>query len=140
MGVSRCQDCGASCGCALTVCVLCAQSCLAPCDPMDGSLRGLSVHGIFQARTLEWVATPSSRDLPSPGTGPASPALASGLFTTEPPGELSYGWASLSLDTLNLPSVGGCYFPDRWPQAQWLYTFKWQKGNRNPLRSQANLK
>ena len=56
---------------------------------MDGSLRGLSVHGIFQARTLEWVATPSSRDLPSPGTGPASPALASGLFTTEPPGELS---------------------------------------------------
>ena len=26
------------------------------CDPMDCSLRGFSVHGILQARTLEWVA------------------------------------------------------------------------------------
>ena len=33
-----------------------AQSCLTLCDPMDCSLPGLSVHGIFQARVLEWVA------------------------------------------------------------------------------------
>ena len=33
-----------------------AQSCLTPCDPMDYSLPGSSVHGIFQARILEWVA------------------------------------------------------------------------------------
>ena len=33
-----------------------AQSCLALCDPMDCSLPGSSVHGIFQARVLEWVA------------------------------------------------------------------------------------
>ena len=33
-----------------------AQSCLTPSDPMDCSLPGLSVHGIFQARVLEWVA------------------------------------------------------------------------------------
>ena len=32
------------------------QSCLTLCDPMDCSLPGSSVHGIFQARTLEWVA------------------------------------------------------------------------------------
>ena len=32
------------------------QSCPAPCDPMDHSLPGSSVHGIFQARVLEWVA------------------------------------------------------------------------------------
>ena len=31
------------------------------CDPMDCSLPGSSVHGILQARILEWVATPSSR-------------------------------------------------------------------------------
>ena len=31
------------------------------CNPMDCSLQGSSVHGIFQARTLEWVATSSSR-------------------------------------------------------------------------------
>ena len=34
-----------------------AQSCLTPCDPMDCSLPGSSVHGIFQARVLEWGAT-----------------------------------------------------------------------------------
>ena len=32
------------------------QSCPTLCDPMDCSLPGLSVHGILQARTLEWVA------------------------------------------------------------------------------------
>ena len=33
-----------------------AQSCLTLSDPMDGSLPGSSVHGIFKARVLEWVA------------------------------------------------------------------------------------
>ena len=33
-----------------------AQSCPTLCDPMDCSLRGSSVHGIFEARVLEWVA------------------------------------------------------------------------------------
>ena len=33
-----------------------AQSCLTLSDPMDGSLPGSSVHGIFQARALEWGA------------------------------------------------------------------------------------
>ena len=33
-----------------------AQSCPAPSDPMDSSLPGSSVHGIFQARVLEWGA------------------------------------------------------------------------------------
>ena len=32
------------------------QSCLTRSDPMDGSLPGSPVHGIFQARVLEWVA------------------------------------------------------------------------------------
>ena len=32
------------------------QSCLTLCDPMDFSLPGFSIHGILQARTLEWVA------------------------------------------------------------------------------------
>ena len=36
------------------VCV-CAQSCLTLCNPMDGSPPGSSVHGISQARILEWV-------------------------------------------------------------------------------------
>ena len=33
-----------------------AQWCLTLCDPMDCSLPGSSVHGIFQARIQEWVA------------------------------------------------------------------------------------
>ena len=33
-----------------------AQSCPTLCDPMDYSLPGSSVHGIFQERVLEWVA------------------------------------------------------------------------------------
>ena len=33
-----------------------AQSCLTPSDPMDCSLPGPSIHGIFQARVLEWGA------------------------------------------------------------------------------------
>ena len=33
------------------------QSCLTPSDPMDCSLPGSSVHGIFQATVLEWVAS-----------------------------------------------------------------------------------
>ena len=37
--------------------VLVAQSCLTMCDPMNYSLPGSSVHVIFQARTLQWVAT-----------------------------------------------------------------------------------
>ena len=37
------------------------QSCLTLCNPMDCSLPGSSVHGILQARILEWVVMPFSR-------------------------------------------------------------------------------
>ena len=43
------------------VCVCVAQSCLIVCHPMDFSLPGFSVHGIFQARILEWFAISFSR-------------------------------------------------------------------------------
>ena len=38
-----------------------AQLCPTLCDPMDSSLPGSSVHGIFQARVLEWVTISFSR-------------------------------------------------------------------------------
>ena len=41
--------------------VLAAQLCLTLCGPMNCSLPGSSVHGIFQARVLEWVAISFSR-------------------------------------------------------------------------------
>ena len=49
------------------------QLCLALCDLMDCSPPGSSVHGILQARILEWVAMPFSKDFPDPGIEPASP-------------------------------------------------------------------
>ena len=42
------------------------QSCLTLSNPMDCSLPGSSVHGIFQARVLEWGAMPSSPLNPPP--------------------------------------------------------------------------
>ena len=39
-----------------------AQLCLTLCDPMDCSLLGSSVHGIFQSRVLEWVAIAFSKE------------------------------------------------------------------------------
>ena len=42
--------------------VLVAQLCLTPCDPMDCSPSGSSIHGILQARILECVAMPFSRE------------------------------------------------------------------------------
>ena len=41
-----------------------AQSRPVLCGPMDRSPPGSSVHGILQARVLEWVAIPFSRGLP----------------------------------------------------------------------------
>ena len=43
-----------------------AQSCLTLCDPMNCSLPGSSVHGIFQAIVLEWIAISFSRGSSQP--------------------------------------------------------------------------
>jgi len=52
-----------------------AQSCLTLWDPMDCSLPGSSVHGIFQAGILELVASPFSRESFKPRDQTWSPAL-----------------------------------------------------------------
>ena len=52
---------------------------------MDCSPPGSSVHGILQAKILEWVAMTPPGDLPNPGIEPTSltsPALAGRFFTT----------------------------------------------------------
>ena len=69
------------------VSVLVTQSCSTLCDPMVTlcNLLGSSVHGILQARILEWIAVSYSRDLPDAGmehVSLPSPALAGGFFTT----------------------------------------------------------
>ena len=56
----------------------CAQSCLTLCNPRDCSPPGSFVHGALQARTLEWVAMPSSRGSSRPRMEPASLTLQAG--------------------------------------------------------------
>ena len=98
--------------CLFNECMLSCFSCVWLCNPMDRSLAGSSVHGILQARILEWVAMPSSKGsfwprdqtqvsfmsctgtgvlscpvvcgifVPWPGIKPSSPALEGGFLTT----------------------------------------------------------
>ena len=57
------------------------QSCAAPCNPIDCSPPGSSVHGIFQARVLEWVATSFSRGTSRPGDRTQVSHMAGRRFT-----------------------------------------------------------
>ena len=56
------------------------------CNPVDCCLPGSSVHGILQARILEWVAISFSGRSSPTGIEPAFPALAGKFFTAAPPG------------------------------------------------------
>ena len=70
-----------------------AQSCPTLCDPRD-----YTVHGILQARIIEWVAFPFSRDLPNPGIEARSPALQVDSLPAESQGKPeNTGVGSLSL-------------------------------------------
>ena len=75
-----------------------SQSCLTLCNPMNCSPPGFSVHGILQARILEWIAIPFCRGFSRPGIEPRSPALQVDSFPAAPPGKpKNTGVGSLSL-------------------------------------------
>ena len=59
-----------------------AQLCLILCDPMD-----YTVYGTLQARILEWVAFPFSRDPPNPGIKPKSPTFQADSLPSGPKGK-----------------------------------------------------
>ena len=67
--------------------MLVAQSGPTLCNPRDCSPPGSSVHGILQARILEWVAISFPGDLPDPGMEPRSPALQVDSLPSEPLGK-----------------------------------------------------
>ena len=70
--------------------MLITQSCSILCDSMDCSPPGSAVHGILQARILEWIAMPFSRE-PTPGNQPREPsALQADSLPSEPPGKPKY--------------------------------------------------
>ena len=64
-----------------------AQSCPILCNPMDCSPPGSSVHGISQARILEWIAISFSKG----SSQPRDQTLVGRCFTAEPPGKPHMG-------------------------------------------------
>ena len=56
-------------------------------DPMDCSVAGSSVHGVLQARVLEWLPFPSPGALPDPGIEPRFPTLQADTLPSELPGK-----------------------------------------------------
>ena len=75
---------------SINICMCLAQLCPTLCDPMDCSLRGSSVHGIFQARVLEWLPIPSPGDLPDPGIELGFLALQADALPSKPPESLNF--------------------------------------------------
>ena len=73
--------------CVCQVKVKVTQSCLTVCDPMDYSLPGSSVHGIFQTRYWIGLPFPSPGDLPNSGIKPWPPVLQVGFLSSEPSGK-----------------------------------------------------
>ena len=73
-----------------------AQSCPTLCNPMDCSLPGSSVHGIFQARVLEWVVISFSRgSFPTQGSKPGLPQYWQTLYRLSHQGSPYYLETSL---------------------------------------------
>ena len=81
---------------------MCAQLCPTLCDPVDYSLPGSSLHGIFQARILEWVAISYSRV--SSKHRDQTLSLASPALTSPEKFKLhsNKGWGGGRLKTMNL--------------------------------------
>ena len=74
-----------------------AQSCPTLCDPVDCSPPGSSVHGILQARILEWVAISFSRGSSRPRDRTQVSGIAGRSLTSEPPGKpkIQLGWGQI---------------------------------------------
>ena len=72
-----------------------AQSSPTLCDPMDCSLRGSSVHGIFQARVLEWVAISFSKGSSRSRDRTRVSRIAGRRFTIWATGKPLLGWTAI---------------------------------------------
>ena len=73
------------------------QSCPTPSNPMYCSLPGSSIHGIFQARVLEWGAIAFSRDLSDPMDCSPPGSSVHGIFQAR---ALEWGAIAFSLTTI----------------------------------------
>ena len=102
-----------------------AQSCLTLCDPQDCSPPDSSVHGISQARILEWVVIPPPGDLPNPGIKSESlmfPTLANRFFTTSATWEAQGILQVRILEWVAVPCSRGYFQPRDGPRCPPLRT------------------
>ena len=84
------------------------ELCLTLCNTMDCSASDFSVHGICQARILEWIAIPFSRASFQPRIEPGSSALQEDSLPSEPQGKLMGTFLrELLIETSNLLSDPG---------------------------------
>ena len=73
---------------------LVAQSCPTLCDSMNCSPSGSSIHGVLQARILEWIAIPFSRGSSWPRDRTQVSFIAGRFFTIWATGKIFTGWQS----------------------------------------------
>ena len=101
------------------------------CHPMDYSPPGSSVHGISQARKLEWVALIPPGDLPNPGIEPATPALQVGAELPGKPFLVGLSIRQIFLISeicLMLSPTTQGYFEDLMTSPIWKTLYKWIVG------------
>ena len=102
-----------------------AQSCPTLCDPMDCSPPGSSVHGIFQARILEWIAIPFSRGSSWPRNQTSTSYISCFskriLYHWGHLGSPREGWFSLKTNTVIWKNVSVLLIIGNWDRI-WLLT------------------
>ena len=79
-----------------------SHSVMSVCDPMDCSLPGSSIHGILQARILEWVAIPFSQRSSLPRNRTLVSCIANRFFTCEQPGKPIVGGGGILLSSRSI--------------------------------------
>ena len=111
----------------LHACVLSCFSGIQLCDPVDHTLPGSSVHGVFPARILEWIAMPFSRASSWPRAQTYVSCIAGRFFTTELPGRPLRSVQMLHVPVL-IPSIFTCsrlnFLTKNSPFSVWSLLFK----------------
>ena len=114
-------------------CCLVTKSCPTPCNSVDCSSPGSSVHGILQARILKWVAIPFSRWSYRPRDQTRVSCTAGGFFTTEPSGKPYLHCSNLRSGNLHT-GVCVCVGGGRWAveegsRRQYCWFERWKRGH-----------
>ena len=89
----------------IVCCVNLLPLCPTLCNPLDSTLPGSPVHGILQARILEWVAMPSPRDLPDQGLNPSLYVSCTGRQVLYLWHRLGLGWGNPDFQHLPIVAV-----------------------------------